>query len=478
MEVDWNALPEQAKRALYEDRMDDAVAIFQRIVDLVPDAGNNWFNLAYAKRGARDFKGALAAYRRAIQVGGLTEPEAAHINRAIIFKDDLGQNREAERELQKALRLAPADQHAWFNLGLLYETEGRKDDARAAHHRAVVADPLCLPAHARLATLEDDPERAIANLVAVLRRGPLQGGRAVDIEFALASALDRAARYDEAFMVASKANARAASLRRPRFRYNQREHAALIDALIAAYPGRPAIPPQDDDLRPVFLVGMFRSGSTLCENRLARHPAITGGGELDAIPVMVRDHLQPYPASAVSLDPATRARLRSTYLAALDRVDRRAAHVTDKRSDNFLHLGLIKSLFPGTPIVHTARDPLDVAVSTYFLDFAEHFGYTTSLEDIGHYLAQYLRLMAHWQQVFGSDIITVHYEDMVSDPEAALAPALAAWGLTGASSQPQKSATIRTPSTWAVRGKLHSRSAGRWKHYEKHLEPVRRALGR
>lgn len=477
MEIDWRNVSEQAAQALREDRMADAVALFERIVGLVPDAGSNWYNLAYAKRGARDYRGALAAYAKALRIGGLSQPQAAHVNRAVIFKDDLGQNREAERELRKALRIAPQDQHAWFNLGLLYETEGRKEDARAAHQRAIAADPLCIPAHARLATLEEDPDRAAAMLVAVLRRGGIPSGSAAGIEFALANALDRAERYDEAFMVASKANGRAAALRRPQFRYDPAAHKRLVDDLIAAYPTRPVAPFQPGDVRPMFLCGAFRSGSTLCENRLARHPEIAAGGELDSIPVMVRDRLQPYPAAAVPLESTMREQLRADYLAGLDRVDPRTAHVTDKRSDNFLHLGLIKTLFPGAPIVHTKRDLLDVAVSTWFLDFAEHFGHTTRLEDIAHYLGQYRRIMDHWAGVFGDDVVTVEYEQMVLAPEATLAPVYAAWGLDSAPSvRKRKVAPVRTPSTWAVRGKLHTGSVGRWRHYAKHLEPVRAAL--
>jgi hypothetical protein len=298
------------------------------------------------------------------------------------------------------------------------------------------------------------------------------------IEFSLANALDRAARYDEAFMVVTKANARKAAMRRPQFRYDPAAHAALVDALIAAYPDRPSGQPEHGDLRPIFMCGLFRSGSTLCENRLARHPRIAAGGELDAIPLMVRDELQPYPAAAVQLGTDKRGALREAYLAALDRVDRRAAHVSDKRSDNFLHLGLIKTLFPGAPIVHTARDLLDVAVSTYFLDFAEHFGHTTRLEDIAHYLGQYRRLMDHWAGVFGDDIVTVQYEQMVVDPDAALAPVYSAWGLDAAAgASKRKAAPVRTPSTWAVRGKLHTGSIDRWRNYERHLGPVREALG-
>jgi hypothetical protein len=171
-------------------------------------------------------------------------------------------------------------------------------------------------------------------------------------------------------------------------------------------------------------------------------------------------------------------RLRTDYFTVLDRVAPDAPHVTDKRCDNFLHIGLIKTLFPNAVIVHTARDELDIALSTYFLDFAEPISYSTSLPDIGHYLVQYRRLMAHWDRVFGDSIIRVEYESLIRDPQAALAPVFRALSLDPEQLDAAAAmGAIRTPSAWAARKQLHGGSIGRWRNYAKHMGPVRGALG-
>src|SRR5687768_5684856 len=121
---------------------------------------------------------------------------------------------------------------------------------------------------------------------------------------------------------------------------------------------------------------MFRSGSTLVEQLLGRHPAVTPGGELEFIPALIAEDLQPYPASLAELSPKRAAELREKYLAQLDALHPGAKHVTDKRPDNFLHIGLIKTLFPGARIVHTARNPLDNLLSVYFLYFARSVSYS------------------------------------------------------------------------------------------------------
>ena len=465
----------EAMRALDEGRMADAAAHLRRIVDLMPGEAANWFNLGFALRGARDFDGALEAYARSTELE--TRCEGALVNRAVILKDDLGRIDDAERELRQALAIAPGFVPAWFNLGLLHEVMGRRGDAKAAYREAIAAEPLHAPSHARLAALEDDPQRGIAHVVNLLRRGRFTQEDATSLEFALANALDRAGRFDEAFTVATRANDRSASLRRPQFRYDPVAHEALVDRLIATFPDPAPRRARSHGPRAVFICGMFRSGSTVTERWLVRHPQIAAGGELEAIPVIVRERIKPYPEGVPALGRGELDALRAEYLNALARAAPGAAIVTDKRCDNFLHIGLIKTLFPDAVVVHTARDALDIAVSTYFLEFAEPMGYTTRLVDIAHYLTQYRRLMAHWEKVFGSDIVRVEYERLVSDASGELAPVFDRLGLEPADlADNMREDAIRTPSAWAARAPLNSRSVGRWRNYARYLGTVRAAL--
>lgn len=476
MTEDMSELASLAMRALTEARMTDAARYFGEIVRRAPGDATNWFNLGFALRGARDFDGALAAYARSIELD--PHPEGALVNRSVIFKDDLGRMDEAEAELRRAREIAPRFVPALFNLGLLHEVVGRRDAARASYLEVVAVEPLHAQAHARLAALEKDPQRGVSHVVGVLRKGRFSQEDAADLEFALANALDRAERYDEAFMVVSRANERKAKLRRPEFRYDPQAHERLIDALIAAFPAAPLAQAHDRDRRPVFICGMFRSGSTVTEQWLARHPHIVAAGELELIPLFVRERLQPYPESVPSLAESAKQALRAEYLKVIDRVAPGARHVTDKRCDNFLHLGLIKTLFPDAVIVHTAREPLDIAVSTYFLDFAEPISYSTSLPDIGHYLVQYRRLMAHWESVFSDSLVRVEYESLVQDPRAALEPVFRALSLDPEQLDPSAAmGAIRTPSAWAARKQLHGGSIGRWRNYEKHLASLREVIG-
>ena len=220
-------------------------------------------------------------------------------------------------------------------------------------------------------------------------------------------------------------------------------------------------------MRPIFICGLFRSGSTLLEALINRRFGIAMGGELAFTPWFVGTNggwLMPD-----TLDVQVTA-FRQGYTAFCRTVLGDVDVFTDKRMDNFLYLGLIKRAFPEALIIHTVRSPIDNFLSMYFLPFADSLSYTNDFDDMLRFYREYRRLMAHWQTCYGDDIITVRYDDLVVDPDAALA-ALAGRLGTGhaatAASLPEQ--IIRTASVWQVRQPVHRRSSGRWRNYASHI---------
>jgi hypothetical protein len=156
-----------------------------------------------------------------------------------------------------------------------------------------------------------------------------------------------------------------------------------------------------------------------------------------------------------------------------------ALHITDKRPDNFLYVGLIKALFPKAKIVHTVRAALDNCLSIYFLNLDRGMSYAMDIMDIGHYYQLYRRLMAHWKSLYGGDIIDVSYDALVRDPKAQLEQTLRSIGLDwddGCTSVPATGRTIRTASVWQVRQPLHTRSSGRSRNYAVHLQELQKYI--
>lgn len=236
------------------------------------------------------------------------------------------------------------------------------------------------------------------------------------------------------------------------------------------------------DPRPLFIVGMPRSGTTLTEQILAAHPAGFGCGELPDIGLIVRN----LPAHAgigaswptciddlgvEALDNAAQRYLRAATRGAPPDAQR----LVDKMPLNFHELGLISLLFPNARVIWCRRDPRDIAISVYGENFALDERLANDLGDIGHYINGQTRLMRHWQRSISLPILELAYEDLARDPETHARRIIAFAGLPW---DPrclefhQNDRGVQTPSRWQVKQPIYTRSIGRWQHYAAHLAPL------
>ena len=470
---DWQDKLREASRLRTLGKVDEAIAAYQALLADRPDLADSWYNLGWLQRKARRFQDALDSYARALALG-IREPEEVHLNRAVILSDHLHRPEEAAGELDAALRVNSDYVPALLNLGNLREDLGQADSARDAYARALAADPRNSLALARLAGLSHGPE--VDGMLVQRLRVALAGANPqeqADLGFALAGLLDAAGRFDEAFAAAQAAND--ASREATGAAYDRSAQEERVDRLIAAF-AEPAEGPNGAPV--VFLCGMCRSGSTLVEQILGAHSAVTAGGELDLIPTLVAQ-IDGYPEAVAAADDATVNQWRRTYRAGLPK--HASPLLTDKRPDNFLHIGLIKTLFPSAKIVHTRRDPLDNLLSLYFLHLDPGMAYALNLEDAAHWHGQYGRLMAHWKALYPDDIFDVDYDRLVREPEPVIDGLLSFLGLApeaGLLDFHRKAAMVKTASVWQVRQPLHPRSSGRWRNYRAQLEPLAERFSR
>ncbi|PWG03702.1 tetratricopeptide repeat-containing sulfotransferase family protein [Sphingosinicella humi] len=461
-------------------RVQDAIAAYEQLLALRPDIPAGWYNLGYLQRWAGRFEESLVSYQRALD-HGVSQPEEVHLNRGVILADHLARSDAAEAELKAALALNPRYVPAWLNLGNLHEDRGLRVEAREAYEQVLALEPDHALALTRLAGLTraagpDDP--MIDRLRQAIARPGVSAVDRADLGFALGQALDAAGAYDEAFAAYGDANAASRASAGAPVRYDAAAVESLIDRLIEAFPA-PAARGQGETGAPLFICGMFRSGSTLTEQILASHSQVTAGGELNLLPTLIQRELQPYPEAAAEAGPEKLERLRRDYLERLRAIHPDAGLVTDKRPDNFLHIGLIKALFPDARIVHTRREPLDNILSIYFLHLDHSMPYALDLMDTAHWHGQYRRLMAHWKALYPKDIYDLDYEALVAEPRPTIERLLGFCGLEwkeSCLSFHEANTAVRTASVWQVRQPIYRRSAGRWRNYEAHLGNVRAAL--
>lgn len=463
-----------------------AVAACRRLLERCPADADGWFNLGYALRQAGAFEAAIEAYGQALR-RGVADPAMVHVNRAAILADHLRRDDAAEAELRRALELSPAHPHALLNLGNLHEERGRRADAITAYQRLLGRgehDPMAAEALARLAALQ--PPAALQDpLLAQLRRvaedGRVPAASRANLCFARGRALDALGDTGTAFaaFVAGKALAHAGHRD-----YDADAAEARTSELIEAFP-RPASA-RGACLQPVpvFICGMFRSGSTLLEQVLAGHPDIAAAGEVDLLPRMAATVLSPFPASVAGLDGPRRDLLAAQYHRALmARLPAQAATstmVTDKRPDNVLLAGLAKELFPQARIIHTVRDPRDIALSVLMQHLNPRaFAWAADLQAIGHHMLQQRRLVAHWRRLYPGDVLEFDYDAFVAAPGPTLRALLEQLGLpwhAGCLHFERLGNTVKTASAWQVRKPLHADASGRWRRYRDQLQPLSEML--
>jgi hypothetical protein len=226
--------------------------------------------------------------------------------------------------------------------------------------------------------------------------------------------------------------------------------------------------------KPVFVVGMPRSGTSLTEQIIASHPSAGGAGELMFWRRAVHEH-----AAAMEKGPlgeSTRNKLADTYLRLLDANFGDALRVVDKAPVNADYLGVIHSIFPNTRVIYMERNPIDTCLSCYFQRFALSLNFTSDLSDLAHYYRQHQRLMAHWRTVLPpGTILDVPYEGLVADQEAWTRKILDFLGLDWDArciDFHKAKRPVFTASDWQVRQKVYTHSVQRWRRYEKFIAPL------
>lgn len=470
----WQDLLGEASRLRALGRVDEAIAAYERLLEAKADLPDSWYNLGWLQKQARRFDDALASYQRALDLD-IAEPEQVHLNRSVIYSDHLHRPEDVQRELLAALDRNERYVPALLNLGNLHEDRGDREAARTTYARALSADPDSTLALARLAGLSHAAtldEGLASRLRNSLARPDIAPADKADLAFALAALLDAAGHYDEAFRAAVAANAASRAAAGPAAGYDRAATEEYIDRLIGTF-DRPAASSDAGAAAPIFICGMFRSGSTLIEQVLASHSHVQASGELDLIPALV-DRIHGYPEAVAEADLATLDGWRAFYREGLPVAPSANRLVTDKRPDNFLHIGLIRTMFPQARIIHTRRNALDNVLSLYFLHLDPGMAYALDLEDAAHWFGQSERLMAHWKALYPGDILDVDYDELVRSPRMVIEPLLGFLGLEWEDRLldfHQSRSAVKTASVWQVREPLHARSSGRWRNYRRQLEP-------
>ncbi len=387
--------------------------------------------------------------------------------------------------LSHAESLDSASPDVHYLRGLFEMFSGNMAASRESARRAVELEPRMANAHILL-SMQDDGRTAEKHIeqmqMAMHAVQPGSEARAC-FDYAMHHSFHALGRHEEAW----RSLAHGHSTMRRMQRYSRHEQHAVATALERmALPAFTPAPEREGQTGLIFIVGMFRSGTTLLERVLAGHPQVTDGGETSQLSACMRDATDYDGGEPISLGIVTRAphadfanvRARMQRFAHWRGKGRR--WLTEKLPSNFLNIGFILHALPEARIVHMQRDPIDTCFSNLRTLFRGGAPYACDQGDLADYYLQYRRLMAHWNAVAPGRILNVDYAAFVANPQSEVLRVLTHCGLDYVPSAlgiGGHGGMAATASAVHVRQGILADRVGAWKPYAKHLEPLMRGIG-
>ena len=468
-------------------RYGDAEKLLRRALDLAPGFTAARANLATALYRQNRPVEALEVLDRLLD----DQPwNAAHQNLKAAALGRIGGFEEAIGLYEDILSRFPDQPKIWMSYGHVLKTVGRLSDGIAAYRRALVIAPSLGEVWWSLANLKT-VKLDEADIAAMTRALAAPGASREDLfhlHFALGKAHDDAGDTEAAFSHYSEGN----RLRRVLIGYRAEDTSGQVDRSLALF--TPAFfadrrvwgcPAPD----PIFILGMPRAGSTLIEQILASHAEVEGTMELPDIPALVkrlggrtrRSDESAYPEVLAGLGPDELRALGEEYLerARIHRKTDKPLFI-DKMPNNWLHAGFIHLILPNARMIDARRHPLDCGFSNFRQHYARGQAFSYSLADMGHYYADYVRLMSHLDRTLPNRVHRVIHERLIADPEQEIRALLAALDLAF---DPvclrfhENRRAVRTASSEQVRRPINRDGMDQWRPYEAHLGPLKEALG-
>jgi tetratricopeptide (TPR) repeat protein len=463
-------------------RSTEALGCFERLCALSPRSASAYNYRGMALVELYRFEEAVASFREALRLDPKFAPSLVAMADPL---STLGRHEEALAAYEDALKIAPQNAQAELGRGDILQILGRIDEAVAAYRRVIALAPRWPAAYRHLFQVspvanEDDP--ALKSLEALLaHEAELPEADGTELHLALSKAYRQLARPGPAFAHLAEGN------RRKRRNIVYDEAAELSKLYATAKVLTPEIMQAlaglgDSSERPVFVLGMPRSGTSLVEQIIASHANVFGVGECGLFRRLAEQRFAPGLKNlGDGLSGESLRQLGTDYVASIEEMAPPAIRIVDKTLSNASYAGLIHLALPNARIVHVVRDPMDTCFSCYSQLFMGMVPYAYDLGELGRFYKAHADMMAYWRRVLPAEtMLEIRYEALVENFEAEVRGLIAFCGLDWDDACLRFYETrraVRTASAVQVRRPLYKQAVGRWKPYVEWLDPLRQALG-
>ncbi len=469
-----------------QKKLKQAADAFEKAVELNPDCASACSNLGAVLHELKQLKKARTVLLQAVEL----EPAfaGAHFNLANVLRDQQ-EYEEAVVHYQQAIKFAPERVDFRINYVTTLNNLGRFEESAKQCREIIKLDPQYTPAYYALFTFNSDSvtEQEVDKLDELLANSDLSENEKREAYFSLGKFYDKREQYDKAFSCFETAN----RLDERYGKYDHRKLTELVDSMIDTFQKHYQELSRlegSSSRKPIFILGMPRSGSTLVDQIVTSHSRVNGAGEFAGIRTILnhffqqaRDSSAGYPQSLVELTSQKLQHISREYLRLLVEDAGDAEFITDKMPNNAFHIGLIHLMFPNATIIYTGRNPLDICLSCFFQNFVAYHDFSFDLRSTGQFYREHARLVSFWRELLPGRIKTVQYEKLVENQEKETHRLIEeicglAWEEQCLQFHQNKRA-VNTASLWQVRQPMYRKSVSKWKKYAKHLEPLTGELG-
>ncbi len=475
-----------------QGQLDRAAGYYQQLLQANPELAEALLGFGTLNLHSGQPEQALGLLQRAS--AQLPRHPGVWLNLARTYRQ-LAHTEDARAALDRALQFSPEDPLAHLESGHLYTDQADHQAAVQAYQRALSLDRNCMEGYYSLSLLHQsgDYQFSEAQLLQLQHWAEQPDSFSTDqlslLYFTLGRIQHRASEYAAAFHSFTRANQAKKNAQQGWERYDLAAKQALLEASRRAFtePAQRLTAGPQRQPEPIFIIGMPRTGSTLLETCLARHPRIAAAGELAVIKTIARQQLPQatglaYPDLMGQL-PDELAHLTARHVR--QQLARRARqpdqtepprYISDKMPTNFEYLGLINRLFPGARVIHLMRDPMDTLWSCYQQNLAAR--YSNDFADLEGQYRCYREFMRLWR-TNGIPMLELHYEALVTSFEASLRQVIDYLGLSWDKRCLDSSAdtiAVTTASRMQVRKPIHTGAISAWQKYATQLGPLRQRL--
>lgn len=442
---------------LLENRATEATAAFRKVTEIAPGDLQGYLSLGDELVKSSDTSAAIECFEQARRLFPQMPKVLMKLAGAYALDDRADK---AEKYFKLAMSYDPSASAAY---GLWLQEMGRPKESAVAFRQSIAVQPMQGFAYFGLAQASPlDIESEIRAKMSELAEHPrLHMLEKMYLAYAEGLIEDRAKNFETAMAKFDLANDLAYQVHNAGRAFNREQQTLIRDHTIAEYEAHstPIVASESD--KPILIVGMIRSGTTLLDQMISAHPEVASAGELR---YWIEEGAKRRGKETLRTD------LSPGYLQELDRYGKGAARVTDKMPLNYAQLGLIHRSLPNARIIHIRRNPIDTCLSIYttYLGPSPYFAYRR--DNIVFYYREYLRVMEFWRSQLPADrFLEIDYEALVSDPLPIMERILSFCNLPWdpACLSPEKNlGVIRTPSLWQARNPVSTASVERWKRYE------------